>query len=77
MEELDKLITEFNDLYDKINEVKTSLASNKNENRLYDDLLIGQMKAMETYLSILHIRIGLNTSKSDKTTPTENEEVNA
>ena len=46
----DRVLTEFKELKEKID-------------NLNKDLLIAQLKAMETYLTILSIRIGLNTTK--------------
>lgn len=71
----DRLLTEYKELEEKIGKLRTFLL-NKNidekVNNLNKDLLIGQLKAMETYLTILSVRIGLNTP-SDKVKESEPE----
>lgn len=61
--EFKELIEELNSLNSKVINLRTFISGEKSESldNLNKDLLIGQLKAMETYLSILSIRIGLNT----------------
>lgn len=60
----DKVLTEFKELKEKIDKLTNFLLKESDSvDNLNKDLLIAQLKAMETYLTILSIRIGLNTSK--------------
>lgn len=67
---IDRMMTEHTELNDKIVKLRefiTKNIDNNSINNLNKDLLIGQLKAMETYLSILTVRIGLNIpSKEEK-----------
>lgn len=61
-----RLLIEFNDLNEKIIKCREFLLDEekvKTLDHLNRDLLIAQLKAQETYLSLLSIRIGLNTPK--------------
>lgn len=62
-----RLLNEFEELNNKANKLKDFLLSEKSKDvdNLNKDLLIAQLKAMETYLSILSIRIGLNTPSKE------------
>ena len=62
-----RLLDEFEELNNKANKLKDFLLSEKSKDvdNLNKDLLIAQLKAMETYLSILSIRIGLNTPSKE------------
>lgn len=66
---LDRMVVEYKELEEKANKLRTFITSGKikesNIDQLNQDLLISQLKAMETYLCILSIRIGLN-SNADK-----------
>ena len=53
----ENLIKEFNELNEKITDLRTSITSDTNP--INQDLAIAQLNAMETYISILSIRIGL------------------
>lgn len=67
----DRLITEYKELENKVTKLRDFLVNKVDKvsvDNLNKDLLIGQLKAMETYLTILSIRIGLNT-------PTQEEKV--
>lgn len=70
MEMIDRMMTEHTELNEKIVKLRefiTKNIDNNSINNLNKDLLIGQLKAMETYLSILTVRIGLNIpSKEEK-----------
>ena len=59
-----RVLTEFKELKEKIDKLTNFLLKESDSvDNLNKDLLIAQLKAMETYLTILSIRIGLNTSK--------------
>lgn len=60
----DRVLTEFKELKEKIDKLTNFLLKESDSvDNLNKDLLIAQLKAMETYLTILSIRIGLNTPK--------------
>lgn len=59
----DRLVQEFNDLNEKTLKCQEFIKNKEEFNKLTEinkDLLISQLKAMETYLSILSVRIGIN-----------------
>lgn len=59
---IESLKKQFDNTYDNIIELKTFLLdpeSNKKIDNLTKDLLIGQLKSMETYYSILSITLGM------------------
>ena len=59
-----KVLTEFKELKEKIDKLTNFLLKESDSvDNLNKDLLIAQLKAMETYLTILSIRIGLSTPK--------------
>lgn len=60
---LQRIINEFQELNDKIAKLRDFILNVEEFNKLDNlnkDLLIAQLKAMESYISILSIRIGLN-----------------
>lgn len=60
---LQRIITEFQELNEKIIKLREFILNVEEFNQLDNlnkDLLIAQLKAMESYISILSIRIGLN-----------------
>lgn len=61
----DRMLVEFDELNTKTNKIRTFILD-KEKFEVLDminrDLLIAQLKAMETYLSVLSIRLGLNGS---------------
>lgn len=60
----DRVLTEFKELKEKVDKLTAFLIKGSDSvDNLNKDLLIAQLKTMETYLTILSIRIGLNTSK--------------
>jgi len=71
-EQFNKLTKEFSELKEKMDSLRIFI-NGQTKNQTIDDinldLLISQLKAMETYFSILTIRIGINT-------PAENGEEN-
>lgn len=59
----DRLLTEYKELEIKTTKLRDFLISKIDKtsiDNLNKDLLIAQLRAMETYLTILSIRIGLN-----------------
>ena len=63
-----RMLTEFNEVNERATKLKEFILSedvNKIDN-LNKDLLIAQLKAMEAYLSVLSIRIGLNAPKEEQ-----------
>lgn len=70
MEFFDRMLDEFTELDKKTTKLRDFLVNSADKadiDNLNKDLLVGQLKAMETYLTILSVRIGLNAPKqSDK-----------
>lgn len=65
-EVFERLLNEFNELHERVNKCREFLLDPEKSNEidvLGRDLLVAQLKAMESYLSILSIRIGLNAPK--------------
>lgn len=64
----EELIQEFTDLNSKIEKLKAILLDSeklKEIDSLNKDLMVAQFKAMETYISVLSIRIGLSQDKGE------------
>lgn len=62
----DRLLIEFNELNDRTTRCRGFLLDEEKSSTLdalNRDLLVAQLKSMEAYLSILSVRIGLNTPK--------------
>lgn len=60
----DRLVEEFQSLNEKIAKLRTFILDTEQFEKLDQlnrDLLIGQLKSMESYISFLSIRIGLNS----------------
>lgn len=74
-ETLDRMLTEFQQLGEKTNNLRNFILDTEKFDKLDNlnkDLLIAQLKAMEAYISILSIRIGLNSrANQDSNTPDE------
>lgn len=73
---LDRMLVEFQEVGERTNKLRTFILDESKFNELDNlnkDLLISQLKAMEAYISILSIRIGLN-SKVAEDTPSETTE---
>lgn len=69
MEFFDRMLDEFKKLNEKTTKLRDFLVNNVKEadiDNLNKDLLVGQLKAMETYLTILSVRIGLNAPKEQE-----------
>lgn len=68
-EVFDKMLQEFQENGERTNKLRDFIL-NKEEfdklDNLNKDLLISQLKAMETYISILSIRIGLNSKVTEE-----------
>lgn len=84
-EVFERLLMEFNENNERANKLRDFIINNEKFNEidnLNKDLLITQLKAMEAYLSVLSIRIGLNAPQemimpeSDPTDESDAEVVN-
>ena len=65
----DRLLTEYKELEVKTTKLRDFLINKVDKtsiDNLNRDLLIAQLKAMEAYLTILSIRIGLNTPTKEE-----------
>lgn len=65
-EVFDRLLKEFTEVNERANKLKDFILDEekiKTVDNLNKDLLIAQLKAMEAYLSVLSIRIGLNAPR--------------
>ena len=65
----DRLLTEYKELEVKTTKLRDFLINKVDKSsidNLNRDLLIAQLKAMEAYLTILSIRIGLNTPTKEE-----------
>lgn len=76
---LDRMIVEFQEVSERTNKLRTFILDpdkfDKIDN-LNKDLMIAQLKSMESYISILSIRIGLNSKvTSDQEVIEPNDEV--
>lgn len=73
-EVLDRMIVEFQENGERTNKLRAFILDTENFDQLDNlnkDLLIAQLKAMEAYISILSIRIGLNARAADNNTDSE------
>lgn len=62
-EVFEKMLQEFQEVNERINKCREFILDEQKFNELDPinrDLLIAQLKAMETYLSVLSIRLGIN-----------------
>lgn len=65
-EVFERLLKEFTEVNERAGKLKDFILDEekiKTVDNLNKDLLIAQLKAMETYLSVLSIRIGLNAPR--------------
>lgn len=63
----ERLLSEFNENNERANKLREFILANEKFatlDNLNKDLLIAQLKAMEAYLSVLSIRIGLNAPQT-------------
>ena len=61
---LDRMIVEFQEGSERTNKLRTFILDSEKFDKvdnLNKDLMIAQLKSMESYISILSIRIGLNS----------------
>jgi hypothetical protein len=76
---LDRMLVEFQEVGERTNKVRAFILDETKFNELDNlnkDLLISQLKAMEAYVSILSIRIGLNSKITKDTTSESIEQEN-
>lgn len=74
-ETLDRMLSEFQENGERTNKLRAFILDEEKFNQLDNlnkDLLISQLKAMEAYISILSIRIGLNSKIAE---PDNSEEI--
>ena len=78
-EVLDRMLMEFKENGERTNKLRAFILDEEKFNQLDNlnkDLLISQLKAMEAYISILSIRIGLNSQiRNEDVTEAEQETV--
>lgn len=78
-EVLDRMLMEFQENGERTNKLRSFILDEEKFNQLDNlnkDLLISQLKAMEAYISILSIRIGLNSQiRNEDVTEAEPETV--
>ena len=78
-EVLDRMLVEFQENGERTNKLREFILNTEKFDQLDNlnkDLLIAQLKAMEAYISVLSIRIGLNSQVSkdqEVTEPVESE----
>lgn len=66
-EVFERMVSEFNELFNRTEDLRAFLLNEekmKDFDPLQRDLLVAQLKAMESYVAILSIRIGLNAPKN-------------
>lgn len=69
-EVLDRMLVEFQENGERTNKLRAFILNAEKFDQLDNlnkDLLISQLKAMEAYISILSIRIGLNAKAAETT----------
>ena len=72
-EVLDRMLVEFQENGERTNKLRAFILDEEKFNTLDNlnkDLMISQLKAMEAYISILSIRIGLNSRVTEKVADT-------
>lgn len=76
-EVFERMLSEFEELNGRVNKCREFLL-NEEKSKVLDalnrDLLVAQLKAMEAYLSILSVRIGLNAPREEFAQPADTEE---
>ena len=76
-EVFERMLSEFNELNERVTNCREFLLDEEKSkvlDALNRDLLVAQLKAMEAYLSILSVRIGLNAPREEFMQPTDTEE---
>lgn len=81
-EVFERMLSEFNELNERVNKCREFLLDEEKSkvlDALNRDLLVAQLKSMESYLAILSVRIGLNAPREQENTfvaqPVDNPEV--
>lgn len=77
-EVLDRMVVEFQENGERTNKLRAFILDEEKFNTLDNlnkDLLIAQLKAMEAYISVLSIRIGLNSQIAQNTPDSEDNAV--
>ena len=77
-EVLDRMVIEFQENGERTNNLRAFILDEEKFNALDNlnkDLLIAQLKAMEAYISVLSIRIGLNSQIAQNTPDSEDNAV--
>lgn len=82
-EVFERMLSEFNELNERINKCRKFLLDEEKSkvlDALNRDLLVAQLKSMESYLAILSVRIGLNAPREQEnfvgfSQPADNPEV--
>jgi hypothetical protein len=77
-EMLDRMVVEFQENGERTNNLRSFILDEEKFNALDNlnkDLLIAQLKAMEAYISVLSIRIGLNSQVAQTTPDSEDNAV--
>ena len=70
-EVLDRMLVEFQENGERTNKLREFILNTEKFNELDNlnkDLMIAQLKAMEAYISVLSIRIGLNSKAAEDAT---------
>lgn len=73
-EVFERMLSEFEELNKKVTKCREFLLDEEKSkvlDALNRDLLVAQLKAMEAYLSILSVRIGLNAPREEQPADTE------
>ena len=76
-EVFERMLSEFNELNERVTKCREFLLDEEKPkvlDALNRDLLVAQLKAMEAYLSILSVRIGLNAPREELAQPADTEE---
>ena len=76
-EVFERMLVEFNELNERVTNCREFLLDEEKSkvlDALNRDLLVAQLKAMEAYLSILSVRIGLNAPREEFMQPADTEE---
>ena len=76
-EVFERMLSEFEGLNERVNKCREFLLDEEKSkvlDALNRDLLVAQLKAMEAYLSILSVRIGLNAPREEFMQPADTEE---
>ena len=77
-EVFERMLSEFNELNERVNKCREFLLDEEKSkvlDALNRDLLVAQLKAMEAYLSILSVRIGLNAPREELAQSADTEEI--